>query len=184
VCNSVVWGAVWKSGVQLRCFWGQLEIWCATSIFLAIWNSRKQGARTSGGDRPSGTDMNRVAAARTTVCYRKSVPGTTKHTVCSRTHTHEHQGLWRKTLGSQLGNVLGTKGGPVQRRRRRSTKAVRECPLLQSGPTPQKLAQAQTLEGLAAARPPNFGPSGKPSAWLAGWWQGTRRAASWKQIRS
>jgi hypothetical protein len=38
-----------------------------------------------GGDRPSGTDMNRVAAARTTVCYRKPVPGTTKHTVCSRT---------------------------------------------------------------------------------------------------
>jgi hypothetical protein len=57
--------------------------------------------------------MNRVAATRTTGWYRKSVPGTTKHTGCSRTHTHEHRGLWRKALGSQLGTVLGTKGGPV-----------------------------------------------------------------------
>jgi hypothetical protein len=31
-------------------------------------------ARSTGGNRPSGTDMNRVAAARTTGCYRKSVP--------------------------------------------------------------------------------------------------------------
>jgi hypothetical protein len=38
-----------------------------------------------------------VAAARTTGCYRKSVPWsvTTKHTGCSRTHTQEHRGLWR-----------------------------------------------------------------------------------------
>jgi hypothetical protein len=83
--------------------------------------------RSTGGDRPSGTEMKRVAAARTTGCYRKSVPGTTKHTGCSRTHTHEHQSQWRK---AKLGAVLGTKGGPVQRRRRHSTKAgVREWPL-------------------------------------------------------
>ena len=71
-------------------------------------------ARSSAGGRPSGTDMNRVAAARTTGCYHKSVPGTTKHTGCSRTHTHEHRGggLWRESdLGSQLATVLGRKGG-------------------------------------------------------------------------
>jgi hypothetical protein len=51
--------------------------------------------RSTGADRPSVTYMNRVAAARTTGCYRKSVPGTTKHTGCSRTHAHEHRGLWR-----------------------------------------------------------------------------------------
>jgi hypothetical protein len=81
---------------------------------------QRTSARSTGGDRPSGTDMERVAAARTTWCYRKSVPGTTKHTVCSRTRTHEHQGLWWKALGSQLGTALGTKGGPVQRMRRYS----------------------------------------------------------------
>ena len=53
-------------------------------------------AWSSAGGRPSGTNMNRVAAARTTECHRKSVPGTTKHTGCSRTHTHEHRGLWRE----------------------------------------------------------------------------------------
>jgi hypothetical protein len=60
-----------------------------------------------------GTD--RVAAARTTGCYRKSVPGTTKHTGCSRTHTHEHRCLWREAalLDSQLGTVLGKKAEPV-----------------------------------------------------------------------
>jgi hypothetical protein len=43
-------------------------------------------------------------------CYRKSVPGTTKHTGCSRIHSHEHQSqAWRKALGT----VLERKGGPV-----------------------------------------------------------------------
>jgi hypothetical protein len=40
--------------------------------------AQRTPARSTGGDRPSGTDMNRVmplAAARTTGCYRKSVPG-------------------------------------------------------------------------------------------------------------
>jgi hypothetical protein len=36
-----------------------------------------------------------AAHSALTGCYRKSVPGTTKHTGCSRTHTHEHRGLWR-----------------------------------------------------------------------------------------
>jgi hypothetical protein len=71
-------------------------------------------AWSSAGGRPSGTNMNRVAAARTTECHRKSVPGTTKHTGCSRTHTHEHRGLWREgDLGSQLATVLGRKAGPA-----------------------------------------------------------------------
>jgi hypothetical protein len=67
--------------------------------------------RGSAGDRP--TDMNHLAAAGTTGWCRKSVPGTTKHTGCSRTHTHEHRSLWRKALGSQLGTSPERKGGPV-----------------------------------------------------------------------
>jgi hypothetical protein len=84
-------------------------------------------ARSTGGDRPSGTDMKRVAAARTTGCYRKLVPGTTKHTpaAVAPTHTSTNQSQWREALGSQLGTVLEKKGGPVQRRWRCSTKAVR-----------------------------------------------------------
>jgi hypothetical protein len=62
----------------------------AGSELQGCWDCDAQAA---GSGR---TDMNRVAAARTTGCYRKSVPGTTKHTGCSRTHTHEHQGLWRE----------------------------------------------------------------------------------------
>ena len=47
--------------------------------------AQREPARSTGGDRPSGTDMKRVAAARTTGRYRKSVPGTPKHTGGSRT---------------------------------------------------------------------------------------------------
>jgi hypothetical protein len=80
------------------------------------WPNAHRRARSTGGDRPSGTDMNRVAAARTTGCYRKSVPGTTKHTGCSRTHTHEHRGLWREIWVAREGGA----GGWVRRRRRYS----------------------------------------------------------------
>jgi hypothetical protein len=41
----------------------------------------------------------------------QSVPVTTKHTGCSRTHTHVHQSQWRKALGTGLER----KGGPAQR---------------------------------------------------------------------
>jgi hypothetical protein len=41
---------------------------------------------------------------------------TTKHTGCRRTHTHEHQSLWREALGSELGTLLATKGGPARQR--------------------------------------------------------------------
>jgi hypothetical protein len=57
-----------------------------------------------------------------------TVPGTTKHTGCSRTHTHEHQGQWprRKAMGGQPGTALGANGGAAQRWRRRcSSKGVR-----------------------------------------------------------
>jgi hypothetical protein len=100
--------------------------------------------RAPGVLLPSGTNMNRVAAARTTGCYRKSVPGrTTKHTGCSRTpHPHTRApgpaacGLWREegdlgmSQGSQLATVLGRKaepaggcggGGGTARRRPRGT---------------------------------------------------------------
>jgi hypothetical protein len=70
--------------------------------------------------------MNRVAAARTTGWFRKSVPGTTKHTGCSRTHTHEHQSQWRKALGSQLGTALEGKSGPVQLQRGRGEKVKKQ----------------------------------------------------------
>jgi hypothetical protein len=95
---------------------------------VRVWpNAHRRGA-PAGGDRPSGTDMKRVAPARTTGWYRKSVSGTTKHTGGSRTHTHEHQSCrWREArLGRQLGTASGTKGGPVQRRRWCSTNAVQK----------------------------------------------------------
>jgi hypothetical protein len=62
--------------------------------------AQRTPARSTGGDHPSGTDMEHVAAARTTGCYRKSVPGATKHTGCSRAHTHEHQSQWREAQGA------------------------------------------------------------------------------------
>jgi hypothetical protein len=90
--------------------------------------------------------MKRVAAARTTGCYRKYVPCTTatKHTGCSRTHSHEHQpepmpSAWRKALGT----VLGRKGGPVQRHRWRNTKAVRKWPLGKCENPPKKESTAR-----------------------------------------
>jgi hypothetical protein len=46
--------------------------------------AQRELVRSTGGDRPSGTDMKHLAAARTTECHRKSVPGTPKHTGGSR----------------------------------------------------------------------------------------------------
>jgi hypothetical protein len=69
--------------------------------------AQREPAWSTGGDRPSGTDMKRVAAAPTTGCYRNPDTGS------SRTHTHEHRSQCQE--GATAG--LGRKGGPVQRRR-------------------------------------------------------------------
>jgi hypothetical protein len=52
----------------------------------------------------------------------QSVPDTTKHTGSSRTHTHT-----RAPEPMAGGTGLGRKGGPAQRRRRRSTEYARKC---------------------------------------------------------
>jgi hypothetical protein len=58
----------------------------------------------AAADRPSGTDVNRVAAARTTGLHRKSVPGTTKHTGRSpQPHPHTRA----------PGPLAGSKGLPT-----------------------------------------------------------------------
>jgi hypothetical protein len=51
--------------------------------------------------------------ARTTECHRKSVPGTTKHTGCSRTHTREHRGPWREIWVANWALCSG--GRPIRR---------------------------------------------------------------------
>ena len=66
-------------------------------------------------------DMKRVTASRTTGCYPgvpQSVPGTTKHTGSSRTHTRAPE-----PTAEDTGNATGfeRKNGPTQRRRRCST---------------------------------------------------------------
>jgi hypothetical protein len=54
--------------------------------------AHREPARSTGGDRPSGTDMKRVAAARTTGCYRNPYQAPPKHTGGSRTHAHTSTG--------------------------------------------------------------------------------------------
>jgi hypothetical protein len=76
---------------------------------------------------PCGTDTNRVAAARTTGCYRESVTGTTKHTGCSRTHTHTSTGAFggRHWVANWELRSVARAGRWAQRRRRRSTGGYR-----------------------------------------------------------
>jgi hypothetical protein len=93
------------------------------------------------------TDMNRVGAARTTGCYRKSILGTTKHTGCSCTHTHEHRGgLWREALGSQLGTAPGRKAEPAaaaQHEKGRVGMAARSQKQHRTPPTKKKRSSIQ-----------------------------------------
>jgi len=85
--------------------------------------AQRTPARSTGGDRPSGTDMNRVAAARTTGCYRKSVPGTPKHTGGSRIHAHEHRSQWREFARESLAARPGSR-----RRKGRSSQQPKNQP--------------------------------------------------------
>jgi hypothetical protein len=88
--------------------------------------AQREPARSTGGDRPSGTDMKRVAAARTTGwhCNPYQVPLTTPAAAAlppPPTHTHT-----RAPEPMARGTGLERKDGPAQRRRRRSTRAVRK----------------------------------------------------------
>jgi hypothetical protein len=78
--------------------------------------AQRTPARSTGADRPSGTDMNRVAAARTTGCG--VLPQIrTRHHQAHRPQPHPHtrapEPVWREGLGSQLGAVLGGKAEPA-----------------------------------------------------------------------
>jgi hypothetical protein len=78
------------------------------------WPNARTPARSTGGDRPSGTDMNRVAEqrhrdeARGCCSYDralpKSVPGATKHTGGSRSHAHRHRSQWREPPATRPGS--------------------------------------------------------------------------------
>jgi hypothetical protein len=103
-----------SSAAPLGSNW-QLAVACQASSSLA----QREPARSTGGDRPGGTDMKRVAAARTTGRYRKPVPGTPKHTGGSRSHAHGHRSQWREPLAPLVGSTgLETTSRPQQHQRR------------------------------------------------------------------
>jgi hypothetical protein len=145
---------------------------------------------------PSGTDRHE---SRGRCSYDGVLPqirtrhhGTTKHTGCSRTHTHEHRSLWREALDNQLGTVLGRQegraGGWVRRRRRHSTKkAVWELP-----PACAKAPKKRQRWGAAVWRAQTQVLLGRLKYALPGWEEAeSRRAAdtatpeaSWRSYAS